>query len=418
MNGEIVAVGSELLLGQIANTNAQFLSEQMNQLGINIYYHSVAGDNRERLAAVIENARKRCDLVVLTGGLGPTKDDLTKETLAEVLGRELIYDETAKRRITDYFKKTGRYMAENNLQQALVIEGSVVFQNDNGLACGMAVKSDGCLFILLPGPPKELKPMFNKYANPYLKSQLKDTTFIQSRVLRFFDIGESQLVEQIDDLIENQVNPTIAPLAGDGDVTLRLTVKGSDEAENQRKLNNLQEIVLARLDKYFYGLNDDSLFKQVFLQLKEGNVTIAAAESLTGGLFSAELTNIPGASAIFKGGFVTYTNEGKANTLNVAEEILHKHGAVSRECAEEMAKGARLKGESDYGISFTGVAGPDSSEGKPPGLVYIGIASREAAESYELRLAGSRTGVRERSVKYGAYYLIQFLRKEMEKVDG
>lgn len=417
MNGEIIAVGSELLLGQIVNSNAKYLSEQMSHIGINIYHHSVVGDNPARVEEVVEHARNRCNLVILTGGLGPTKDDLTKEAVAKVLEKNLIYDKDTEKRIEDFFKQRNRIMTENNRKQAMVLEGAKIFPNDHGLACGMAIEKDKCLFILLPGPPKELMPMVETYVIPFLRGELKEELIIQSRVLRFFDIGESQLVEVIDDLLEQQLNPTIAPLASDGEVTLRLTVKGKDQVENIHKLDELQEKIVSRLNEFYYGTGEDSLLLNLLSTLKANNLSVTSAESLTGGLFAAELTKLPGASAVFPGGFISYSNEIKKSILDVSEQTLINEGPVSHTCAKSMAMGAREKGKADFGISFTGVAGPDPLEGKPPGLVYIGIASNDKTESYELRLAGSRENIRERSVKYGAYFLLQWIRKDMEKVD-
>ncbi|MDQ0253644.1 nicotinamide-nucleotide amidase [Evansella vedderi] len=416
MNGEIIAVGSELLLGQIVNSNAKYLSEQLSHIGINVYHHSVVGDNETRLSEVLAVACNRSDLIIITGGLGPTKDDLTKETVAKFLGRNLVYDQETEKRIEAYFKQRDRTMTENNRKQAMIIEGAHVFPNDHGLACGIGIKAD-VQIIMLPGPPSELKPMFETYVAPYLGKQLKKQAFIESRVLRFFDIGESQLVKEIDDLLETQSNPTIAPLASDGEVTLRLTVNGDQKELNRTLLDETQEKILQRVGKYFYGVGEESLFHKLVSLLKEYNKTVTTAESLTGGLFASEITTIPGVSNVFSGGYITYSNKMKMDQLFVPESLLSEAGAISCECAKEMAKNAKAKGKSDYGISFTGVAGPDPLEGKPPGLVYIGISSEEKTECFELKLAGSRPNIRGRSVKYGAYYLLQWIRKEMEKVD-
>lgn len=415
MNAEIIAVGSELLLGQIVNSNAKFLSERLSQLGINVYYHSVVGDNGNRLQKVLEHSLERADILIVTGGLGPTKDDLTKESVAEILNKKLTYDQTTVKNIENYFKKSNRKMTENNRKQALVVEGATVFQNNHGLACGMAIEVKEKIMILLPGPPKELNPMFDQYVIPYLKDLVSETETIESRVLRFFNIGESQLVELIDDILESQSNPTIAPLASDGEITLRLTVKGKDGKENARLLDQAEKIILHRVGSYFYGYGEVTLMEQLVNHLKKDKKKVASAESLTGGLFATQLTSYSGASSVFDGGIVCYSNVVKEKELNVAEEILKEEGAVSHATAEQLARGIRLKFNSDYGISFTGVAGPEPLEGRDPGTVYIGISSRAKTETFELNLAGSRENIRERTVKYGTYYLLQ--RIQLEKVD-
>ncbi|SDY69456.1 nicotinamide-nucleotide amidase [Evansella caseinilytica] len=415
MNAEIIAVGSELLLGQIANTNAKYLSEQLSFLGINVFYHSVVGDNEDRLTNVLRQAAERSDLLLLTGGLGPTKDDLTKETVSKLLGMKLIYDQQTEERILAFFKQRNRKMTENNRKQALVLEGAKIFPNDHGLACGMARETDGSMIVLLPGPPSELIPMAENYCFPYLKGMISDQSHIESRVLRFFDIGESQLADRIDDLLEAQSNPTIAPLASGGEVTLRLTVKGKDKQRNNEMLDSVQKKILARLEDYFIGTGQQTLMEKLAERLMEHGKTISSAESLTGGLFAAELTAQPGASSIFPGGFVSYGDEWKHEQLHIPAELLREHGAVSHACAREMAVQAMMSAKADYGIGFTGVAGPEPLEGKAPGLVYIGVSSAGGTDSFEVRLAGSRATIRERTVKYGAYYLLHKIRKEIEK---
>lgn len=259
MNAEIIAVGSELLLGQIANTNAQFLSKQLAEIGINVYYHTVVGDNPARLADVIKISQSRSDLIIFTGGLGPTKDDLTKETIAKMLDKQLVFDEDALHSIEDYFKRTNRHMTENNKKQALVIDGSTILPNDHGMAPGMALEVNKITYMLFPGPPKELNPMFLSYGAPFLLESLGVVERIESRVLRFFGIGESQLETELEDLIDNQTNPTIAPLAGDGEVTIRLTAKHSSlEAANQL-LDETEAEILKRVGPFLYGYDSTSL---------------------------------------------------------------------------------------------------------------------------------------------------------------
>ncbi|MBS4211811.1 MULTISPECIES: competence/damage-inducible protein A [Neobacillus] len=411
MNAEIIAVGSELLLGQIVNTNARFLSQQLAELGVDVYFHTVVGDNPDRLKAAIDIAEKRSEIIIFTGGLGPTKDDLTKETIARHIGTELAHDETALESIEDYFKRTNRVMTENNRKQALVLKGSEVLPNDFGMAPGMVMKTGGHIYMLLPGPPKEMEPMFSRYGRQALASATGSTEQIVSRVLRFFGIGEAALETEIIDLIDAQSNPTIAPLAGDGEVTLRLTAKHLDTAAAEAMLDEVEAEIRGRVGQFIYGYGGSSLLEELTKVLKARQLTITAAESLTGGLFQQEITSISGASSVFKGGVVCYANEIKRDVVGVRQETLDQHGAVSEECARELAENsARIFG-TDIGISFTGVAGPDELEGKPVGTVYIGMAVAGKPTVVEkLTLAGGRAANRVRAVKFGCYYLLKLLK--------
>lgn len=410
MNGEIIAVGSELLLGQIANTNAQFLSKQLADIGINVFYHTVAGDNSNRLKSVIKIAEQRSNLIILTGGLGPTKDDLTKETVASHLGKRLVLNEQALASIQSYFQKTNRQLTENSRKQALVIEGSEILPNDYGMAPGMVIKTKECVYMLLPGPPKELEPMFLKYGKAALLNGSKTNGKIISRVLRFFGIGEAALETKIEDLIDEQKNPTIAPLASDGEVVLRLTASHSDNGEATRLLDEAEKKILARVGQFFYGYDSSTLFHVLSDKLKKAKLTIAAAESLTGGLFQQELTAIPGASTIFKGGVVCYATEIKRDILKVKDETIREKGVVSPECAAELAENIRKLMSADVGISFTGVAGPDSQEGKPAGTVFIGVSIAGKTEVKEFQLGGTRDAIRLRTAKHGSFLLLKVLK--------
>ncbi|MEK4030124.1 MULTISPECIES: competence/damage-inducible protein A [Bacillaceae] len=407
MNAEIIAVGSELLLGQITNTNAQFLSQQLAEIGVNVYYHTVVGDNSSRVLDAIKEAEKRADLLIFTGGLGPTKDDLTKEAIAAHIGRPLVYNEEALKSIENYFVKTKRPMTPNNKKQALVMEGCLVLANDHGMAPGMMVKGKNHFYMLLPGPPREMQPMFVRYGKPALLDVLEKVEKIESRVLRFFGIGESALETEVEDLLLAQQNPTIAPLAGDGEVTLRITAKHESEETALQMIQEAEEEILRRVGEYFYGYNDTSIARELAERLKETSHTLAAAESLTGGLFQSEMTAIPGASIFFNGGIVCYSNEAKEKLVQVKPETLESYGAISEQCAIELAENVRSLLNADFGISFTGVAGPDKSEGHSPGTVWIGLASKHReTKVFKLQLVGSREGIRKRSVKYGCHYLL------------
>lgn len=411
LDAEIIAVGSELLLGQITNTNARFLSEQLARLGINVYYHTVVGDNPGRLKRAIQIAQERADLIVFSGGLGPTKDDLTKEVIAETIGVGLEEDQEAMNYIEKYFRVRNMPMTPNNRKQANILQGATVLPNETGMAPGMALKKDGIIYMLYPGPPSELEPMFLKYGRRFLLRELNKIERIESRVLRFFGIGEALLEAELEDLIANQSNPTIAPLAGDGDVTVRLTAKGDDDAERKEMLDRLEKEILRRVGSYFYGYDDTNLFVELARTLEEKKLTLAVAESLTGGYFQEKVTDIPGASRWFKGGIVSYTNEVKQKVLNVREETLNREGAVSAACAQEMAANVKRILDADVGISFTGVAGPDPSEGKEPGTVFCGLALADDVKSFQFHFSGNREAIRRRAVHHGAWLALRELRR-------
>jgi nicotinamide-nucleotide amidase len=410
MNAEIIAVGSELLLGQIVNTNARFLSSHLADMGINMYFHTVVGDNAARLTSAVQIAESRSNLIIFTGGLGPTKDDLTKETIAQHIGKKLVLDQDAIHYIEDYFNRIGRTAAENNRKQALVIEGAAVLKNDHGMAPGMIFTTGERTYMLLPGPPKEMEPMFITYAKPLLMEKLRLQDRIISKVLRFFGIGESQLETEIDDLIDAQENPTIAPLAAEGEVTLRITAKHQSAETAMKMIEETEKKILARAGEYLYGYDDTSLMEELSKLLKEKQLTIAAAESLTGGMFQKELTAVPGASSLLIGGVVCYSPQVKHDVLNVSRETIDTDGVVSASCAQQLAENVSKLMKTDIGISFTGVAGPEDLEGHPAGTVFVGIAIKgEPTKVEKLNLAGNRTAIRKRTVKYGCYYLLKYL---------
>jgi nicotinamide-nucleotide amidase len=412
MNAEIIAVGSELLLGQIVNSNAQFISKNLADIGVNVFYHTVAGDNERRLSSAVQTAMSRSNLLIFTGGLGPTKDDLTKETIAKLFHKELVHDEASLRYITNYFAQTNREMTDNNKKQALIIKDATVLPNENGMAPGMAFTQDEITCILLPGPPSEMKPMFQKYAIPFLLSKMDVQTRLYSRVLKFFGIGESILETKIQDLIEEQTNPTIAPLASEHEVTIRLTAAHIDQEEAKKLLDETESEIVRRTSAFFYGYENDTLEKQAMDSLLKRNATVASAESLTGGLFGRIMTDQPGSSAVFKGGIVAYSNELKKNLLSVPDSLIKEYGAVSEDCAEWMAEHIKNIAKTDYGISFTGVAGPEQQEEKPVGTVFVGIAGPQETKVFHLKLAGTRKSIREKTVKHGLYLLNQLVKKD------
>jgi nicotinamide-nucleotide amidase len=411
LNAEIIAVGSELLLGQIVNSNAQFISKNLADIGVNVYYHTVVGDNEKRLASAVQTAASRSNLLIFTGGLGPTKDDLTKETIARVFNKELVHDEDSLKYIIHYFAQTNRQMTENNKKQALIIKDATVFPNENGMAPGMAFMNDGIVCLLLPGPPSEMKPMFQKYAMPFLLTKMDVQTRLYTRVLKFFGIGESILETKLQDLIDKQTNPTIAPLASEHEVTIRLTAAHKDKEIAMKLLDEAESEIVKRTASYFYGYEEDTLEKQAMDSLLKSNATVASAESLTGGLFGSILTDLPGSSAVFKGGIIAYSNELKQKLLSVPDSLIKEHGVVSEECAEWMAKHIKILAKTDYGISFTGVAGPDQQEEKPVGTVFVGIAGPLETKVFSLKLAGTRKSIREKTVKHGFYLLNQLVKE-------
>ena len=418
MKAEIIAVGTEILTGQILNTNAQFLSEKLAEIGVDVYIQTAVGDNEARLLSVLEIARERSELVILTGGLGPTEDDLTKQTVAKFLGKNLVFDAQAQTKLDDFFAQRPDYArTPNNERQAQIIQGATPLANETGLAVGGLIEVEGVTYVVLPGPPSELKPMVLNELLPRLMTGAK----LYSRVLRFFGIGESQLVTILADLIEQQTDPTLAPYAKTGEVTLRLSTKAKSKEEADLALNTLEEQILSRdtfegtsLRELCYGYGEEtSLASLVVEELKKRQISITAAESLTAGLFQASLADFSGVSAIFKGGFVTYSLEEKAKMLDIPQTELEIHGVVSTYTAEKMAEQAREKTASDIGISLTGVAGPESLEGHPAGTVFIGLSQASGTEVIRVNIGGrSRTDVRKIAVMHAFNLVLKALLSE------
>ena len=373
---ELIAIGTELLLGNIANTDAQMISQGLSELGINVYYHTVVGDNPDRVRQAVEIARRRADIIITTGGLGPTCDDLTKVALAEAFGKPLVYHEPSAQRIRDRFAAMERPVTENNFQQAMVPEGCTVLDNDWGTAPGVAFEADGTHVILLPGPPRECEMMFRHRAVPYLKT-LSDGV-IASRTVKTFGIGESAAEALLRDLMNALHNPTLAPYAKPTGTELRITAHAATEEEAYALIAPVEEQVKEILGEQVIGVNVNSIQEVCLNLLKEKALTLGTAESCTGGLIAKLITDLPGASAVLKGGIVSYTNEVKAGVLGVPEDMLEKYGAVSPQVAESMARGAKKVLGCDIALSATGVAGPDPDDrGNPVGLVYLGLAYGE-----------------------------------------
>lgn len=414
MKAEIIAVGTELLLGQVVNTNATFLSEELAGMGIEVYYQTVVGDNPERLEGLLTLADQRSELIILCGGLGPTEDDLTKEVVAKHVGETLVQDEAGYRQLKKFFQQGRRTMTENNLQQVEVISGSIPLPNETGLAIGCLYKGNQSNYLLLPGPPSELRPMFQHQAKPLLNQEFPSQQVLVSKVLRFYGIGESALVTELADLIAQQSNPTIAPYAKPNEVTLRLTASVTEEAAGLALIAPVEAEIMKRVGRYFYGVGDEnSLEATVVGLLKEKKRSVSAAESLTGGAFQATLASVPGVSAVFPGGFVTYSPETKSQFLEINPQLLAEEGVVSEACAVAMAEHARQKAQTDYALSFTGVAGPDMLEGKEPGTVWIALASStQATEAVLCHFTRDRSYIRHSAVLKGLDLLRQALLAE------
>lgn len=409
MTAEIICVGTELLLGNIVNTNAAFLSEKLAYLGINCYFQTVVGDNRDRLLSVINTALSRADILIFSGGLGPTEDDLTKETVAEALGKKLIRDKWAEQEIADYFALRGRIPTDNNWKQADVIEGCEILYNKNGTAPGIFVSEGEKTVILLPGPPLELKSMFTDSVMP--KLQQKCGQVFYSQTVKIVGPGESSVETQILDMLNTQENPTIAPYAKTGEVHLRVTARAKDEKEAREKTSPVVEELYRRFGKAVYTTDADETLEMALTKLLiKKKYTMTTAESCTGGMIAARMVNAPGVSAVLKSGFITYANEAKEELLGVSHDTLEKFGAVSRETAEEMAEGAVKAAHTDAAVAVTGIAGPDGgTKEKPVGLVYIGVNVRGNVEVREYHFSGSRQKIRE-SVTAAA---LTFLREKL-----
>ncbi|AKI97377.1 competence/damage-inducible protein A [Kosmotoga pacifica] len=409
MNAEIISVGTELLLGNIVNTNAQYLSKRLAELGHFVYRQTTVGDNAERLAQVLKEALERTTLIVMTGGLGPTQDDLTKETVAKLFNRKLLLDEVSLKRIRE---RTGEIeLSDANKKQAYIPEGAILLPNDVGTAPGCILEDRGKIIVLLPGPPVEMENMFERYAAQHLKHYSEGV--LVSRILRIFGLRESQLAGILKDFFERYENPTVAPYASDGEVTVRITARATDKKQAEKMIAPVAEEIIKRLGDHIYAEGKTSLEEVVIEMLKKAHLSIATAESCTGGLMASKLINVPGASEVFKEGIIAYSNEAKMRLLGVTSQILKTHGAVSAETALEMAKGVATLAGSDIGVSITGIAGPGGgTPEKPVGLVYIGIwfAGRKSVK--KLQLHGNRNWIRLKSALYALDTLRRVLKTQ------
>ena len=395
---ELISVGTEILLGNIVNTNAAYLSEKCANLGLSCYFQTVVGDNEERLTDTLKTALGRADIVILGGGLGPTQDDLTKEVTAKVLGCPLVEDAHTKEQINDYLTSRGYTVTENNWKQALAPEGAIIMDNDNGTAPGLIIEKDGKHVILLPGPPNELKPMFEKDVYPYLNAL--EPGIIYSKTVKVCGVGESIAETMIRDMIDEQTNPTIATYAKTNEVHLRVTAKAEDEKEAKKLVKPMVKELKNRFGNNIYTTDENITLEKAVVDLLAANhLTVTTVESCTGGMLSSRLVDVPGASEIFKSGYVTYSNKAKKKLVGVKKSSLDKYGAVSEVVAKEMAKGAALFSKADVTVAITGIAGPDGgTEEKPVGLVYIACQVCGTMTVKEYHFKGNRTKIRESSV--------------------
>ncbi len=396
---EIISTGTELLLGEIVDLNAQYLSTRLNELGYDVYYRTTVGDNRQRMAEVLQIASQRADIVITSGGLGPTEGDITKEVTAEFCGRKMLLNEESLKKIKGYFAKRKMEMAPNNIKQAMFAEGAEVVGNNHGTAPGMLLEHNGCVFINLPGPPRELKGVFEDSVVPYLQKQYGDLGTIYSYTLRSIGLGESNIAEMLQDIIHAQTNPTIALYAREGEILIRITAKSASIEQARTLVLSMAEVIKNHLGHYVYGSSEQDLQVLVGNELLERKITIALAESCTGGMVSSMLVDVAGSSQYLLGSVVCYSNESKVRELQVCSKTLHKFGAVSKEVAVQMAEGVRNRMGSDIGVGITGVAGPGSSEQKQQGLVYIAISYKGDTKCRKYEFNGDRKLVRLRSSK-------------------
>ncbi|HLQ84270.1 MAG TPA: competence/damage-inducible protein A [Pseudogracilibacillus sp.] len=412
-NAEIIAVGTELLLGQIANTNAQWISQQLALSGVNTFYHSVVGDNIKRVESIFKKAHERSNIIIVSGGLGPTSDDLTREAFQVIYDDKIISHEPSLIKIKAHYKKRGLIMTPNNERQARVFENTEkIIMNKYGMAPGMIIEYQGRIWIFLPGVPKEMKQMTKDTVLPYLEKR-NGKTVIQSRVLRFFGVGESRVEHDLQDLIKSQENPTIAPLAEKNGVTIRLTAKADSVNKAQNLLEETKSKVLEKVGEYYYGEDTDTLQEKVKYELEKAGLWLASAESLTGGKFIENLISVSGASKVCRGGVVCYDSSVKINLLNVPAQLIKSEGTISDACARTLARNVAHKLDANIGISFTGIAGPEPVENKPVGTVFIGIYINGLEEVHEFKFLGEREDIRHLTMMKGFELIYNLLTKKL-----
>lgn len=397
MKAEIISVGTELLLGEIDDTNASYISRRLAAIGVDVYYRHTVGDNLKRLVQVLSGARRRASVIVLCGGLGPTPDDLTREALAELTGRPLQAVPEAEMRLHRFFAERGRTPTPSNFKQCQVPRGGELLDNPVGTAPGVWLQHEQNLYIAVPGPPPEMREMVDNQVLPRLRQMLKQDGTLWTRTLRLSGLGESQVADLLSDLLAAQKNPTIALYASPGEVRVRLATKAPDELLAQQVFAPVEQELRKRLGAAVYGVDDETMEVAVGQALLAAGATLAVAESCTGGLIASRITDVPGASRYFLAGYVTYSNQAKQDVLGVPADLLRAHGAVSAECAEAMARGARQRAGADYAAAVTGIAGPGGgTPEKPVGLVYLAVCDARGAEVVRHQWPGSREQFKQR----------------------
>ncbi len=410
MTVEIVSVGTEVLTGDIVDTNAPFISKGLVSVGMDTVYRTTVGDDAEKLNIALADAKERADIVITIGGLGPTYDDFTRYEVAKVAKRKIIRSDEQKKRLENYFSEAGYNLTDNNYRQADIIEGCEVVENRNGTAPGLIVEADEAIFILLPGPPNELIPMFKENILPYLKKHT-DKTVVENTV-KLCGVGESSVEDKLHEMMVNIKNPVLAPYAKTGEVHLKFTAEAENEEKARALIKEQKDKVYEIYGKNIYGEDEETLASAIVKLLKERNLTVSFCESCTGGGIASAITDIPGSSSVFGYGAVTYANEAKIKVAGVSEETLLKHGAVSPETAYEMAEGIRKLSSSDISLSVTGIAGPDGgTDEKPVGLVYMGVSTKNKTYTKRLMLKGNRQKIRESTVKKALTELFQYIKE-------
>lgn len=410
MKAEIIAVGNEIVTGNTVNTNASYIAKQIQTIGITPRYHSAACDTADDIECVLRKSLERADVIFITGGLGPTEDDLTKETICHYLNKELVIREDIVENMKVYFAKLNKCMPDSNKKQAAFPLDAYLLENRNGTAPGCILEIGTQYIVLLPGPPKEMQPMLDHYVLPYFRQKLD--CFYYTIDIKLFDIGESEMAERIAHLLGNFEHVNVAPYIGNNEVIVRITAYGRDEQQVTQIAQNIKNNVCSCLGEYVIGYNEDKLEDSILELIKQYNYTLATAESCTGGMLASTFVNCSGVSSYFNEGMITYSNEAKMKYAGVSKDTLERYGAVSRQTAKEMAEGIRLKAGADIGLSTTGIAGPSGgSKEKPVGLVYIGIAIQDKTYVYELHLMGDRQTVREKTVKNLLFKLYKHLKQ-------
>lgn len=410
MKAEIIAVGTEILLGQIVNTNAAYISQKLADLGMDMYYQQVVGDNQKRLLEVLEQARQRSDLIILCGGLGPTEDDITKQTVAKFLGEPLIYDEIALKKVLDFFEKSKREMSENNRQQALMIENGQAIQNPLGLACGCFYQTKSTSYLLLPGPPSELKGMMCEQAVPLLKKHFSQDHKLVSRYLRFIGIGESKLDEELKEILKGQTNPTVAPYAKSNEVMLRVTASGDTDEDCHKLLDEMENKINELVGDYFYAYGEETSLEEVVIQqlIKKGQ-TLSIIEGMTGGEGQKRLAQVSGSEQVFYGGVTVYQAESYQNLLGLSVKELKENGEISLMTAKKMAKAGQTLFKTDYTLALVGNAGPEKKEGQEVGTIILVLMTPAGEKHDEFIISRSPGYIRDGAVKYG----LNLLRKTL-----